>query len=179
MATTTIGGMTAATAANITGAALLEMEDSASASVKVTAATLRTQMFAGGTGYTAADPLTVGPITATTGTFSSDISLTGSRKVQSTSGTLEVIAGQTLFLEGATGFGVSVTVNGGDAALTIASSKVATLGGLAITVASAAASAGLRLPHGAAPTSPTNGDMWTTTAGLFVRINGATVGPLT
>jgi hypothetical protein len=37
----------------------------------------------------------------------------------------------------------------------------------------------IRLPHGAAPTSPTNGDMWTTTAGLYVRINGATVGPLT
>lgn len=37
----------------------------------------------------------------------------------------------------------------------------------------------LRIPHGAAPTAPVNGDMWTTTAGLFVRINGATVGPLT
>lgn len=36
----------------------------------------------------------------------------------------------------------------------------------------------LRLGHGSAPTSPTNGDLWTTTSGLFVRINGATVGPL-
>lgn len=36
----------------------------------------------------------------------------------------------------------------------------------------------LRIPHGTAPTSPTNGDMWTTTAGLYVRINGGTVGPL-
>lgn len=36
----------------------------------------------------------------------------------------------------------------------------------------------LRIPHGAAPTSPVNGDMWTTTAGLFVRINGSTIGPL-
>ena len=36
----------------------------------------------------------------------------------------------------------------------------------------------LRIPHGSAPTSPVNGDMWTTTAGLFIRINGATVGPL-
>lgn len=36
----------------------------------------------------------------------------------------------------------------------------------------------LRIPHGAAPTSPVDGDMWTTTAGLFIRINGATVGPL-
>lgn len=36
----------------------------------------------------------------------------------------------------------------------------------------------VRLPHRSAPGSPTNGDMWTTTAGLFVRINGVTVGPL-
>jgi hypothetical protein len=36
----------------------------------------------------------------------------------------------------------------------------------------------IRLPHGVAPTAPVDGDMWTTTAGLFVRINGATVGPL-
>ncbi len=32
----------------------------------------------------------------------------------------------------------------------------------------------LRIPHGTAPTSPVDGDMWTTTAGLFVRINGVT-----
>ena len=51
--------------------------------------------------------------------------------------------------------------------------------GLLATAASATGGAGLNLPHGAAPTSPVNGDMWTTTAGLYVRINGATVGPLT
>lgn len=47
------------------------------------------------------------------------------------------------------------------------------------TKLSATGVAGFRLPHGAAPTSPVNGDVWTTTAGLYVRINGATVGPLT
>ena len=36
----------------------------------------------------------------------------------------------------------------------------------------------LRMPHGSAPTSPVNGDIWTTTAGLFVQVNGSTVGPL-
>lgn len=36
----------------------------------------------------------------------------------------------------------------------------------------------IRLPHGAAPTFPTNGDIWTTTSGAYVRVNGATVGPL-
>jgi hypothetical protein len=47
-----------------------------------------------------------------------------------------------------------------------------------VTVASDTTAAGLRVPHGAAPSSPTDGDMWTTTAGLYVRINGSTVGPL-
>lgn len=37
----------------------------------------------------------------------------------------------------------------------------------------------LRVPHGSAPTSPVDGDIWTTTAGIYVRINGSTVGPLT
>jgi hypothetical protein len=49
--------------------------------------------------------------------------------------------------------------------------------GKVITAASTADSAGFSLPHGIAPTSPGNGDLWTTTAGLFARINGATVGP--
>ena len=52
-----------------------------------------------------------------------------------------------------------------------------TLTGLLLTAASASGSAGFRLPHGAAPSSPTNGDVWTTTTGMFARINGATVGP--
>lgn len=50
--------------------------------------------------------------------------------------------------------------------------------GLLLTAASATGSAGLNLPHGTAPTTPNNGDAWTTTAGLFVRINGVTIGPL-
>ncbi len=47
--------------------------------------------------------------------------------------------------------------------------------GCAVTAASTTTIAGLNLPHGAAPTSPVDGDMWTTSAGgLFVRINGVT-----
>lgn len=53
-----------------------------------------------------------------------------------------------------------------------------TLGVTGVAPASTTSAASLRLPHGSAPTSPVDGDMWTTTAGLFVRINGATVGPL-
>lgn len=36
------------------------------------------------------------------------------------------------------------------------------------------ATASINLPHGVAPTSPVNGDEWTTTAGAFHRINGIT-----
>lgn len=43
--------------------------------------------------------------------------------------------------------------------------------------ASTAASAPLNIPHGAAPSAPIDGDMWTTTAGVFARVNGVTVGP--
>ncbi len=57
---TTISGMTAATAANITGTALLEMVDTNGNTVKVTGAKLRTQVFAGGTGYALTDALGLG-----------------------------------------------------------------------------------------------------------------------
>jgi len=48
------------------------------------------------------------------------------------------------------------------------------VGGILATVASTTTTANLKLPHGAAPTSPVNGDVWTTTAGSFVQINGTT-----
>ena len=54
-----------------------------------------------------------------------------------------------------------------------------TLSGAALILNAATTSIpSVRLPHGTAPSSPTNGDMWTTTGGLYVRINGSTVGPL-
>ena len=46
-----------------------------------------------------------------------------------------------------------------------------TLTGKLITLASTTTTAGLNLPHGTAPTSPVNGDVWTTTSGLFVQIS--------
>lgn len=49
-----------------------------------------------------------------------------------------------------------------------------TLTGKLTLVATAAGAASLNLPHGTAPTAPGNGDTWTTTGGLFVRVNGAT-----
>jgi hypothetical protein len=43
-----------------------------------------------------------------------------------------------------------------------------------VAMASTTDSAGLRLPHGVAPTAPTNGDIWSTTTAFFARINGTT-----
>lgn len=43
------------------------------------------------------------------------------------------------------------------------------------TAASTTASAGFTIPAGTAPTSPFNGDMWLTSVGLFVRLNGVSV----
>lgn len=47
-----------------------------------------------------------------------------------------------------------------------------------VTAVPTTASSGFNLPHGAAPTAPFNGDMWTTNSGLYVRINGVTIGPM-
>lgn len=52
------------------------------------------------------------------------------------------------------------------------------MSGEILTVASTTNKSGLNLPHGIAPTSPVNGDVWTTTLGIYVRVNGTTVGPL-
>lgn len=43
--------------------------------------------------------------------------------------------------------------------------------------ASGTGAASINIPHGTAPTSPNNGDCWTTTTGLFCRVSGSTVGP--
>lgn len=48
----------------------------------------------------------------------------------------------------------------------------ATYTGKVVTAAPTATVAGLTLPHGTAPTTPVNGDLWSTTTGLFQRING-------
>ncbi len=70
-------------------------------------------------------------------------------------------------------FGASEDVN-----IYRSAADILTTDDLFLTTASTTTRAGLRLPHGAAPTSPVNGDIWTTTAGLYVRINGVTIGPL-
>lgn len=49
-----------------------------------------------------------------------------------------------------------------------------TMTGTLIAATPSSSPAGLRLPHGGTPTSLTNGDIWTTTGGIFARINGGT-----
>ncbi len=62
-----ISALPAATAGNLTGAAILPTTDKNTLTVGPTWAQLRTAIFAGGTGYTATDPLTVGAITTSGG----------------------------------------------------------------------------------------------------------------
>lgn len=50
--------------------------------------------------------------------------------------------------------------------------------GVITTAASTTGSAGLVVNPGAVPVSPPNGAMWMTTSGLFIQVNGGTVGPL-
>ncbi len=50
--------------------------------------------------------------------------------------------------------------------------------GRLVTAPSGASTSGLNLTPGSVPASPADGDMWATSAGLFVRINGGTLGPL-
>jgi hypothetical protein len=46
--------------------------------------------------------------------------------------------------------------------------------GKVTTIPAVTASAGFNIPHGTAPTTFANGDIWTTTGGLFAYINGGT-----
>lgn len=95
-----------------------------------------------------------------------------------------------LYANAPSGWNIKLSVNNVNAATINATSSLIA-GTMACAGAAISSSSGfvfpvgttslssLRIPHGAAPSSPVNGDMWTTTAGLYVRINGTTVGPLT
>lgn len=54
------------------------------------------------------------------------------------------------------------------------STGVATFATAVILAASTTSLSSLRIPHGSAPSSPVNGDHWTTTSGVYDRINGVT-----
>lgn len=52
------------------------------------------------------------------------------------------------------------------------------LTGRLVTAAPSGTTSGLSLTPGSTPGSPVSGDVWVTSVGMFVRVNGATVGPL-
>lgn len=87
--------------------------------------------------------------------------------------TLLFLAAASKIVPGATSLSLRNNANNADN-LIITDAGVATFRNTVITAAGATGAAGFRILHGVAPTSPVNGDMWTTTAGLFVRINGVT-----
>jgi hypothetical protein len=88
----------------------------------------------------------------------------------STNATVTLTAAATLYVAGAPLGTANTTITNAYALYAAGRSYIANL----LTAASATAIAGLCLPHGVAPTTPVNGDMWTTTAGVFIRINGVT-----
>ncbi len=57
-------------------------------------------------------------------------------------------------------------------------SEGGTMTGRLVTYGSQVSGSGFRLSPGVAPSSPVDGDMWTTTSGLFVRVGGVTQGPI-
>ena len=73
--------------------------------------------------------------------------------------------------------GGSIRLSVGDTETVIDDLRIGN-GGKCVLAASTSATPSMNIPHGDAPSAPADGDMWTTTAGLYVRINGVTVGPL-
>jgi hypothetical protein len=79
----------------------------------------------------------------------------------------------------------TLPITNGGTGSTSASSALSSLGALAlvggvltgklVTAASTAASAGLNLPSGIAPTSPNNGDVWYDGSHINARLNGTNV----
>lgn len=114
---------------------------------------------------------TVGPYSAITTPLASTLGGTGVNNAGTlTNATNTTITGGGTLALG--GFTATIPATG-----TVALLSANTFTGEQTTVASTTTSAGLNLPHGSAPTSPVNGDFWTTTAGFFGRVNGSTVGP--
>ena len=81
MATTTITALTAVTSGNLTGAAVAPVDDSLTNTRKTSLAQLRTNLLAGGTGFTAADPLVAGAATLGATAITGDSSVAGNLPV--------------------------------------------------------------------------------------------------
>jgi hypothetical protein len=93
--------------------------------------------------------------------------------IRNTSGSVEYVFGDPIVL------GQSRTSTSANSCTISSASGTQCTGPMSVgpltTTASTTSVAGLNIPPGAAPTSPNNGDCWTTTAGLFCQSNGGTV----
>ncbi len=103
------------------------------------------------------------------GTFTGDLAVNGGDFTSSAT-TFSLLNATVTTLN--IGAGATTGVNIGNTAGPLTSA------GIVIGPATTTSRASFRAPHGTAPSAPVDGDIWTTTAGLYVRINGATVGPL-
>lgn len=90
----------------------------------------------------------------------------------SVGGSLSFSSAVAKLLLGATSF--AIRDNADTTNLMLFNTSGITLAQSLITTASVAGSAGLNVPHGSAPTSPVNGDLWSTTTTLNFRLNGVT-----
>lgn len=92
-------------------------------------------------------------------------------------GDLTLLGGSGFSVENG-GSAIALNVNGSNQAVwsVFSVNSVEYPSGLKInTGASNTTRAGLAIPHGTAPSAPVNGDIWTTTAGVFARVNGSTI----
>ena len=137
-------------------------------------ATVQTTAFTGLSGYATESWVTAGfyPLTGNPSSFlvAADIAdlaplaspaLTGNVTITSNS------TGAALFIEQA-GTGNILTLHDQASDTTFVAIDA---NGKVNTIASTTTNAGFNVPHGAAPTTPVNGDIWTTTSGLVARIN--------
>jgi hypothetical protein len=73
--------------------------------------------------------------------------------------------------------GVAIKNSAGNSVATIgpAGTLNTSFAGKVNTAATTASAAGINIPHGTGPSSPVDGDFWSTTSGFFGRVNGGTV----
>lgn len=133
-----------------------------------------------------------GAVTGVTGltVVSGGISVTGNSSITGTLATLAFTATGNItttgnislttavgkIIPGATSLSHRNTADSADNLLITDAGNV-TVRGLLTIPAGTVSSASANVPQGVAPTSPNNGDVWVTSAGMFLRASGSTIGP--
>jgi hypothetical protein len=107
------------------------------------------------------------PLSVTSGDLSIDLS--AYETTANAAATYQTISGMSSYLTTSAAASTYFTIASAASKANIASP---TFTGKVTTAASTTGGAGFNVPNGTAPTTPVNGDIWTTTSGLFARING-------